>query len=314
MLVGLIPASGCQERKQAEILPEPLPLQTLRPTSHHDLEDFFASQNYDWDTIHDGVPPFILESLPNDLHQINGISKKKQLFFLSLLPMVLLANDEIKSQRESLEQIFAYVDSNQPLTDDEQEQLARLAKSYDIKGDPLADQNLRRSLLERVDVIPASLVLAQAATESAYGTSRFARRANNLFGEWTFIPGNGLVPKERPEGATYEVRRFRTVADSLYSYMRNINTNSAYQEFRHKRAELRAAGKPLRGLDLAGGLEHYSTRGLEYVEELRQIILNNRLTRLSLAPLRATGDSSGLLSSSDFIHRSHPVLAETTAD
>ena len=306
--------TGCHDRQQTEALSDPAPPQALRPTSHRELEEFFASQNYDWDTLRDGVPPFILETLPADLHRISKITKKKELFFLSLLPMVLLANDQIRSQRKYLEEIFAKFDRNQAIAAEEMAQLQDLQREYGVQGDPLRHPARRRTLLERVDVIPPSLVLAQAATESAYGTSRFARRGNNIFGEWTFVPGTGMIPEERPEGATYEVRRFRTIADSLHSYMMNINTNKAYQEFRRKRSQLRASGQPLRGLDLADGLEPYSIRGGDYVEDLRKIILNNRLTRLSSAPLRPFSAGNGLLSTADLIHRSRSVVAETTAD
>lgn len=324
LLFGLLSTAGCQPRDEPTSVVDADAPQALRPTSHRDLESFFARHNYRWNNITDGVPPFILETLPTDLHSIGRISEKKRLFFLSLLPMVLLANDDIRDQRQKLQDLLETYNQVGFLTPDETDQLHDLKEDYGVKGDVLEDADLRRKLLARVDVIPPSLVLAQAATESAYGTSRFARRANNLFGEWTFIPGTGLVPADRPEGATYEVRRFPSVAASLKSYMKNINTHWAYRDFRRKRAQLRAAGKPLRGIDLAEGLERYSTRGPDYVNELRQIIRRNRLTRLSEAALRQTEDQpaddvriekgNGLLSSGPLSHRHRSDAAETRAD
>jgi Bax protein len=314
LFLGLVPLAGCHHRDETAVVPETNQLQALRPTSHRELEDFFASKNYDWNTVPDGVPLFILETLPGDLHRVDKITEKKRIFFLSLLPMVLLANDEILAERQHLEKILDKFDREGEISAEEMDQLGGLQKEYGVEGDTLHDPDLRTDLLGRIDVIPPSLVLAQAATESAYGTSRFARRANNIFGEWTFVPGAGLVPRERPEGETYEVRRFPTVAASLYSYMKNINTNRAYRGFRHQRAQLRAAGRPLRGLDLAAGLERYSIRGLEYVDELRQIIRRNRLTRLSAAALRSGADGKGLLSSCYFSHRCRLAADETRAD
>ncbi len=315
----LTPLGGCQAHEEGGVATSASQPQTIRPASHQELEDFLASHNYDWSTVLDGVPPFILETLPSDLHRVDGVIEKKHIFFLSLLPMVLLANEEISAQRAQAEELLHRLERDGHLSPEENSQLLGLQREYAVAGDLYLDPDLRRELLERIDVIPPSLVLAQAATESAYGTSRFARRANNLFGEWTFLPGTGLVPLERPEGATYEIRRFPNVAASLHSYLRNINTHWAYRNFRHKRAQIRAAGKPLRGLDLADGLDRYSTRGLDYVKELREIILRNRLTRLSAASLRPAtpgevGNAKGLLSSPPFSRRPRPAAAETTAD
>ena len=319
LLFGLLSAAGCQPGDDSGTATASGPPQALRPASHRDLESFFARHNYHWNTLTDGVPPFILETLPTDLHRIGGTTEKKRLFFLSLLPMVLLANDDISDQRQELQSLLETFDREGELTPEETGQLHELQEDYGVKGDVLRNNGLRQKLLSRVDVIPPSLVLAQAATESAYGTSRFARRANNLFGEWTFLPGTGLVPQERPEGATYEVRRFPSVAASLRSYMKNINTHWAYRTFRLKRAQLRSEGKPLSGLDLAEGLERYSTRGSDYVNELREIIRRNRLSRLSGAALRQpagdkAGNGKGLLSTGPLSHRSHFAGAGTTAD
>jgi Bax protein len=292
ILLGSMCLSGCRREEPTSWTP-PARLTSrherppvLRPDSHQDLESYFADKDYDWETLGKGVPPFIIKTLPSDLHRVRRTAERKRIFFLSLLPMVLIANDEVAEQRRTLQGIFRAHDEGLDLTDQQLDRLGAIQKEYEVRGDPLNNRHARRDLLRRVDIIPASLVLAQAATESAYGTSRFARRANNLFGEWTFIPGTGLIPKNRPEGASYEVRRFDSIYDSLHSYLNNINTHPAYQAFRAKRAALRAMGRPLRGVELAGGLELYSTRRQAYVRELRSIIRHNRLSLLSDMTLR----------------------------
>jgi Bax protein len=142
-------------------------------------------------------------------------------------------------------------------------------------------------LLHRVDILPPSLVLAQAATESGWGTSRFAREGNNLFGQRTYRPGNGIVPANRPDGETHEVKRFGTLFESVRSYMRNLNTHLAYRELRDLRAQLRRSGRPLSGALLADGLNAYSTRSSDYITDVRAIIRANDLSRANQAFLRA---------------------------
>lgn len=293
LLLGLLLSAtpllwGCPEQavQVPERRPEPQPPEAVSPADHGELKSFFAARGYDWDTLHHGIPPFFLESLPGDLDRIARVEEKKRVFFLSMLPMVLLANEEIDRKRRELTALLDRHDAGSPLSAEEDILIASLAREYGLKDDPLADEAARSALLRRVDTIPPSLALAQAATESAYGTSRFARLGNNLFGEWTFTPGTGLVPKERPPGATYEVRRFASLYDSVRSYMRNLNTHRAYRPFRLRRAELRTAGLVPAGIDLAAGLERYSTRGTAYIEDLRAIIRRNGLSLLATVALR----------------------------
>jgi len=290
-----LPMVGCTEAPpaQAEVAaeqvaerPVPAPPASVSPADHRELKKFLASHGYDWDTLANGVPAFILEILPADLDRIPQLSEKKRIFFLSLLPMVLMANEEILSQREELIRLLQLHQETGDLSAEQRAWIESLARSYRVSGDPLNAPGARKRLLKRVDIIPPSMALAQAANESGYGTSRFARLANNLFGEWTFSPGTGLVPKDRPAGSIYEVRRFATLYDSVRSYFRNINTHRAYSSLRKHRAEARAAGLPLRGIDLAEGLTLYSARKEAYVEEIRAIIRSNDLHSLATAALR----------------------------
>ncbi|NOQ51450.1 MAG: hypothetical protein GQ578_04450 [Desulfuromonadaceae bacterium] len=263
-------------------------IKILRTTLSADLEEEFLRYNYQLDNLDHGVPPLILQTLPKDLPNINSTSKRKAIFFKSLLPMILLANNEIQREREHLLKFQKIIARDQSLTEDQLHILSSLAKRYEVRTDKIWSSQAINELLLRVDIIPPELALAQAANESAWGTSRFSQVANNLFGEWTFQPGTGIVPTGRPEGATYEVKRFENVYESIRSYLRNLNTHFAYSELRQIRAESRAAGAPLDGAKLAEGLFRYSIRGEEYVKDLQSLILKNRLHRFAKVNLRAS--------------------------
>jgi Bax protein len=172
------------------------------------------------------------------------------------------------------------------MSPEETDFLETTLKYYKLSGKPFDKPKTRRELLKRVDIIPPALILAQAANESAYGTSRFSRLANNLFGEWTFTPGTGIVPLARPHGKTYEVRRFKSISASLNSYLKNLNTHRAYKGLRERRAYLRSENLPLKSVELAEGLTRYSIRGEEYVKSIKRIIRQNRLSLLSEVKLR----------------------------
>jgi len=272
----------------------------VKAETYKQLKNFFLSSNYNWDTLKDGVPPVIIETFPEDIRLIPEVGEKKKAFLLSLLPMVLLANNEIERQRNELMVLFRMHDEGDSIPPEKTERIYTLAERYGVKGDPLKNRNARRKLLERVDIVPPSLALAQAANETGWGTSRFTHQANNLFGQWTFTPGTGLVPLERPEGASYEIRRFDNLYESVRSYMFNLNTNRAYGSLRHERAKLREAGLPLRGYDLAKNLQYYSERREDYVRDIQGIIKQNGLSLLSSVTLRkdqpVSPDGGGLLS------------------
>ncbi len=273
----------------AEQQPEKEDPVDVSPDSREDLERLFALNNYDLDTLHvHGVPKIIIHNLPDDLKEVGAVSEKKRLFFLTLLPMILMANEEIQAERDTLISLFDSFDKGKLPGASELERLASIQRRYKIKGDPLTDEAVRQKLLTRVDILPPSLVLAQAANESAWGTSRFARLANNIFGEWTFTPGTGIVPEDRPEGASYEVRKFPSIYDSLKSYMANLNTNGAYAPLRELRAQMRMQDEPLQGTELAKGLLAYSTRREAYVAEIAEMIRYNRLNKFSQASLRGS--------------------------
>lgn len=204
------------------------------------------------------------------------VKEKKKAFFEFLRPMVKQENARLRKERKYLIDIFSKRTSKK-LSKEEKEWIDHKVEVLRIKNFNLDSATSRQELLVKVDEIPESLFLAQAADESGWGTSRFAREGNNLFGQWCYSKGCGLVPKNRNPGATHEVQRFETVNDAVSSYVTNINRNDAYVPFRKLRAKDRSDGKELSGYQLADGLVKYSERGEAYVHEIKEMILKNNL-------------------------------------
>lgn len=203
------------------------------------------------------------------------IPAKKQEFFDFLTPVIRVGNNRIREQRDQLGEMIEALEAEQSLSSGEREWLARMAERYRVKAEePLARA---RALQTRIDIIPVSLALAQAALESAWGQSRFAREANNLFGEWCLEPGCGVVPARRPAGKTYEVEAFDGVGGSVRSYIHNLNSHPAYAELREIRARQRAEGEMPDGYAMAAGLVNYAAIGEQYVSHIRGVIEANGL-------------------------------------
>ncbi|SFR51675.1 Bax protein [Marinobacter daqiaonensis] len=217
------------------------------------------------------LPDWINERLPNFDHYTD-VTEKKEAFFAYLYSRTLLANSRILLQRQHLKNLQA----SDTLTEEDQQWLARQAERLRVDEDN-GTEEMFELLLKRLDTIPPSLVLAQAANESAWGTSRFAQQGNNLFGQWCFSPGCGLIPLGRPEGASYEVASFRSAYHSVRAYIQNLNRHPAYQSLRDLRQQLRNKGQHPTGVQLAAGLGSYSERGDEYIRELREMIRYNNL-------------------------------------
>ncbi len=213
-----------------------------------------------------------LYTLP-DYSKITHIPARKDAFFKTLLPLVLYENARIHSQRNQLALVKQQLQQGQVLDSSTLKSATLIAKNYGLEW-PLNDEAWR-TLERRVHQVPVDLVLMQAANESAWGTSRFAREGNNLFGQWCFTKGCGLVPAGRDANKSHEVQKFATVLESVQSYMNNINTHRAYRKLRDLRENLYVADKNVRGIDLAPGLLSYSERGQAYVDELVQMIKTN---------------------------------------
>lgn len=235
------------------------------------------------------APPVV--ALPEGAEQLPDFSAfpagkaRKEAFFDYLLPIVRHINSQLKVERFQLQQLRLAAISAEGLTPPQQRALNGLLDKYEVEEESIEDQ--LAILWRRVDTIPASLALAQAANESAYGTSRFAVDANNLFGQWCFSRGCGLVPNARLDDANHEVRKFATPVDSVRSYMHNLNTNRAYATLRQMRSKQRASKQPPSGLELVNALLRYSSRGQDYVDELSSMMRHNKLARFDI-PLPVT--------------------------
>lgn len=209
--------------------------------------------------------------------EIEDVSERKSAFFNWLLPVVQSENDRLTELRGTVLALKDKREAGEPLTHHDRILLERLAERHEL---PVTDPDAPgffSELLTRVDRVPASLALAQAAWESGWGTSRFARRGFNLFGHWCHEPGCGIVPARRPEGADHEVAAFSGPRESVRKYLRNLNSHNAYRQFRARRAELRNQGKPVTGPALVDSLDDYSERGEAYVNDIETLMLANKL-------------------------------------
>lgn len=211
---------------------------------------------------------------------ISEVTEKKQAFFDYLRVSVDVENKRIVAERELLSATKTAIKNNAVITKEQQANLARLGNSYNWPIPAIGIDNAwLEEMLHRVNVIPEALILTQAANESAWGTSRFAVQANNYFGQWCFSKGCGLVPEQRPEGATHEVAKFDSAQQSVNAYLMNINRNAAYSELRDIRAQMMLNQSDLTSPDaalaLSQGLQRYSERGQAYIDELQTMIRFN---------------------------------------
>ena len=217
--------------------------------------------------LHDVILP--------DFASIRDVKEKKKQFFAFIKPAILAENESILTLRSEVERLIAQLTLEQPFTEQEHTFVADLSKQYRVSK----KFSLLRQLYElqlKVDVIPPALILVQAANESAWGTSRFARIGLNFFGVWCYKKGCGMVPSGRNVGAKHEVAAYSSVKQGVSRYLKNINTNSAYMVFRTIRGQLREQDQPLSPEILATGLIPYSERGTDYVLELTEMIRHNR--------------------------------------
>ncbi|KGJ97940.1 glucosaminidase domain-containing protein [Colwellia psychrerythraea] len=217
------------------------------------------------------------------LHQVNlpdfaaiyDIPTKKRQFFAFIRPAIEAKNNELAQDRTKLAYWHEQISIGLGLTDEEQASLQILINTYRINKKASTLQQIN-DLMVRVDIIPTSLVLVQAANESAWGTSRFARIGLNFFGIWCYRTGCGMVPGGRNTGAKHEVAAFQSVDAAVSGYFNNINKHNAYHVFRTIRAELRAQDQPLSSEILATGLLPYSERGAQYVLDITDMLRHNR--------------------------------------
>ena len=222
-------------------------------------------------------PELFLKSIPTDFKQVKDIKIKKTIFIQLMLPIIIAEQKHLRQQRFIAQQLLK--DKQQITQSEVANWFSRIKKEYRINSQ-LSFHQQKTELLNRLDELPLTLILAQAAIESAWGTSRFAIEGNSLFGQWTFSGKNGLTPKNRSEGKTHQVKAFPSLQASIRSYLKNINRNTAYKELRDERKKMRMENKKLDAFKLAEGLHRYSQKGTEYVKIIHRLLNTSEFKNL----------------------------------
>jgi Bax protein len=274
--------------------PEPVPVR------HHSvaaLEEHWERVGFDLAEIRSGeveVARVFVTSIPHDVTAIDEPARRKRTFIAMVLPHILHNNDQITADRERLLRLGERIGDGLKLRAADEEWLAQLAQRYGLDEIDLAE------LKRRVDIVPVSLALAQAAEESGWGTSRFALGGNAVFGQYASAGAEReMVPAGRADGANFTIRAFQGLDEAVAHYMLNLNTHNAYAEFRRKRDRLRVEGKAVGGRALAETLTRYSVQGIDYVRTLNTIMRVNRFDRFE-----------GVRLSSDVVENARQQLAD----
>jgi Bax protein len=248
------------------------------------VDSLFEDLDYDLSKIRKGkkVKPFNISLLPKDLSLIEDTKEKKELFIKIVLPLILQENEKIEESRKKLFIIL----TKKSNTKEERNWLKWKFKEYKIKNSDISELKIR------MDIVPASLAIAQAAIESGWGTSRFALEGNALYGQWTWSK-KGLKPL-KGDGTDHKVMHFKILSASIKAYKKNLNTHSGYAEFREARAKLRNLNEKITGLKLTQYLDKYAATGEEYIKKLELTINKNSLTDFEDAKLLSTGLRKGI--------------------
>ena len=215
----------------------------------------------------------IFSTWPHDFIDIKSVNKRKKLFINTLLPIIFIENRRILEDRKKILDWWNQSDGESFSREFWPNWLFELSEKYNYTESSLGN------LLIRVDIVPLSLALSQAAIESGWGTSRYINQGNAIFGQYTYDSKNGIKPKERSSGEKFFVRKFSSLSDSVQSYLKNINTHIAYESFRQERKKLRMNGEDLLGNVLANYLTNYSERKQSYVDDLKLLIETNNFMK-----------------------------------
>ena len=240
------------------------------------IEELFKSTSYNLEDVRKNklVKPISLTLLPTEIKKIENSKRRKDLFIQIILPLIIKENQFIKLDRIKLFNIL----NKSKNTNREKNWLNSKFEQYGVVNKDLS------TLKIRMDEIPVSMAIAQAAKETGWGTSRFAQEGNALFGQWTWS-GEGIKPSDADDNTTHRVMKFKILQASVRAYQRNLNTHSSYKIFRLVRAELRDEGKKLDSMILTDYLDKYAETGKEYVVVLQKIIKQNNLTDFDDAKL-----------------------------
>ena len=253
--------------EKPEVSEEPYDPETDYKLNTQTVLNLFEDLEYDLDHVRRKklVKPIYFTRLPKDLDTIRSNTQKKETFLQILLPLVVAENEKIKKDRKFLQKILKENESKK-----NKNWINKKYKEYRV-----SDKNVGE-LIKKLDIIPTSIALAQAAKESGWGTSRFALEGNAIFGQWTWN-GVGMAPLDKDKDQKHKVLKFPLLRASVKAYITNLNSHSSYKNFRKKRLELRANNKNLSGLDLIHELDNYAQTGKEYTKVLEKIIKQNNL-------------------------------------
>ena len=237
--------------------------------------------NYAKDDV--AIPRMYFPYIPKNISEYE-INKKKAVFIAILLPIALRGNELVMEERKLMKIAFSTNNIYQ---------IERFSKKYKVKNfKKINFSNLNRSglrkikleLLNKINSIPISLILAQSIIESGWGASRFAQEGNALFGQWTWKNDDGIKPKENLD-ANFSVKNFKNLLGSVNSYVLNLNTHPAYKELRNFRISQYNAGKKITGNDMANFLEKYAEIGFEYITKVKNMIKKNQLSKFENSTL-----------------------------
>ena len=247
--------------------------------------NLFEDLKYDLKSIRTGalVKPVYLSKLPKDLKKIKSTKTKKDTFIKIVMPLIIDENNKILENRKKLFKILSKPNN----TRGERVWLKRRFEDYSIKNEDVTELKIR------MDIVPVSIAIAQAAKESGWGTSRFALEGNAMFGQWTWGK-QGIAPLDREKNKGHKILKFPILRSSVQAYKNNLNTHNGYREFREKRAELRKLNKKISGLELVKYLHNYAATGSEYTKVLKKIIDQNELTDFDGAILMNSNQASTL--------------------
>ena len=240
-----------------------------------EMIDIFEKYNFSVDSFlnNESSNLIIFSSWPKDFLDINSINKRKKLFINTLLPIIFIENRKILEDRKKILDWWNQSDGESFSREFWPAWLFELSEKYNYTESSLGN------LLIRVDVVPISLALSQAAIESGWGTSRYLNEGNAIFGQYTYDKKNGIKPRKRDDDKKFFVKKFSNLSDSVKSYLKNINTHSAYETLRVERRKLRMNGEYLLGNVLANYLTNYSERNEEYVKDVKHLIETNNFMK-----------------------------------
>ena len=241
----------------------------------NEMIDIFKKYNFSVESfLNDQSSNLIIfSSWPNDFLNIKSVNKRKKLFINTLLPIIFVENRKILEDRKKILDWWNQSGGEVVSREFWPNWLFELSEKYNY-----TESSIGR-LLIRVDIVPLSLALSQAAIESGWGSSRYMNEGNAIFGQYTYDSKNGIKPRERANGKKFFVKRFSTLSESVRSYLKNINTHSAYEDFRQERRKLRMNGESLSGNVLANYLKNYSERNQAYVDDLKLLIETNNFMK-----------------------------------